>query len=95
MLEGQKAVDVETEDHKKKNDEAGPCSEGGDFMGRSDKLASSILMLSDIGNADHLKEVGVSVIQHLPAVGQNMEDHLHLYIQFMCKKSITLHNANW
>ena len=31
-----------------------------------------LLMLSGIGNADHLKEVGVPVIQHLPAVDQTL-----------------------
>lgn len=54
-----------------------------------------LLMLSGVGDAEHLKEVGIPVVQHLPAVGQNMEDHLDLYIQYMCKKPITLHNATW
>lgn len=52
-------------------------------------------MLSGVGNAEHLKDVGVPVVQHLPAVGQNMEDHLDLYIQYACKQPITLHNATW
>lgn len=52
-------------------------------------------MLSGVGDGDHLKEVGIPVVQHLPAVGQNMEDHLDLYIQYKCTKPITLHNATW
>lgn len=54
-----------------------------------------LLMLSGVGDAAHLKDVGVPVVHHLPAVGQNMEDHLDLYIQYKCKKPITLHNATW
>jgi choline dehydrogenase len=52
-------------------------------------------MLSGVGDAEHLKEVGIPVVQHMPAVGQNMEDHLDLYIQYKCTKPITLHNATW
>lgn len=54
-----------------------------------------LLMLSGVGDAEHLKEVGIPVVHNLPAVGQNMEDHLDLYIQYKCKKPITLHNATW
>jgi len=54
-----------------------------------------LLLLSGIGHGDHLKELGIPIIQHIPAVGQNMEDHLDLYIQYKCTKPITLHNATW
>jgi len=37
-----------------------------------------ILMLSGIGNKDHLQEVGVEPVHHLPGVGQNLQDHLIL-----------------
>ncbi len=35
-----------------------------------------ILMLSGIGDAAHLKDVGVEVVHHLPGVGKNLQDHL-------------------
>lgn len=34
-----------------------------------------LLMLSGIGPADHLKEHGIDVVQHLPGVGENLHDH--------------------
>ncbi|MCB0854900.1 MAG: GMC family oxidoreductase N-terminal domain-containing protein, partial [Bacteroidetes bacterium] len=37
-----------------------------------------ILMLSGIGNQDHLSDVGIDPIHHLPGVGQNLQDHLIL-----------------
>eukprot|EP00092_Neocalanus_flemingeri_P004698 GFUD01005063.1.p1 GENE.GFUD01005063.1~~GFUD01005063.1.p1 ORF type:complete len:608 (-),score=134.10 GFUD01005063.1:206-2029(-) len=39
-----------------------------------------ILMLSGIGDKDHLREVGVEPVHHLPEVGQNLQDHLILPI---------------
>ena len=37
-----------------------------------------ILMLSGIGDAEHLRGFGVPVVQHLPGVGQNLQDHIAL-----------------
>jgi choline dehydrogenase-like flavoprotein len=34
-----------------------------------------LLMLSGIGPADHLREVGVDVVHDLPGVGQGLQDH--------------------
>lgn len=37
-----------------------------------------LLMLSGIGPADHLREVGVDVVHDLPGVGQNLQEHPNL-----------------
>ena len=34
-----------------------------------------ILMLSGVGPADHLREMGIPVVHELPGVGQNLRDH--------------------
>ncbi len=34
-----------------------------------------LLMLSGIGPADHLRELGIPVVHHLPGVGGNLHDH--------------------
>ncbi|KAL4678077.1 hypothetical protein H8959_020751 [Pygathrix nigripes] len=52
-----------------------------------------LLMLSGIGNADELKKLGIPVVCHLPGVGQNLQDHLEIYIQQACTRPITLHSA--
>lgn len=49
-----------------------------------------LLMLSGIGAADHLSDMGIDVICNLPGVGQNLQDHLELYIQHACTQPITL-----
>ena len=49
-----------------------------------------LLMLSGIGPAAQIKKVGVDVIANRPGVGQNLQDHLELYIQQACTQPITL-----
>jgi choline dehydrogenase len=52
-----------------------------------------LLMLSGIGPADHLRGMGVPVVHDLPGVGQNLQDHLELYIQYECTQPISLMTA--
>ncbi|WP_375265276.1 choline dehydrogenase [Planktotalea sp.] len=49
-----------------------------------------LLMLSGIGPAQHLAEHGIKVVADRPGVGQNLQDHLELYIQMAASKPITL-----
>ncbi|WP_299474811.1 choline dehydrogenase [uncultured Roseibium sp.] len=50
-----------------------------------------ILMLSGIGPADQLSELGIEVVADRPGVGANLQDHLELYIQQACTQPITLY----
>ena len=50
-----------------------------------------LLMLSGIGPAAHLAEHGIAVVADRPGVGQNLQDHLELYIQQACTQPITLY----
>ena len=45
---------------------------------------------SGIGNADDLKALDVPVVAHVPGVGQNLQDHLEIYVVQKCKKPVTL-----
>ncbi|BDW85999.1 choline dehydrogenase [Roseicyclus marinus] len=49
-----------------------------------------ILMLSGIGPAKHLTEMGIPVVADRPGVGANLQDHLELYIQYACTKPVSL-----
>ena len=51
-----------------------------------------ILMLSGIGPQKHLVEMDIQVKQSLEGVGQNLQDHLETYVQYECKKPVTLFN---
>ncbi|MGW4247746.1 GMC family oxidoreductase, partial [Nocardia sp. NPDC004722] len=46
-----------------------------------------LLMLSGIGPAAHLRELGIDVVADLP-VGQNLHDHLFVPMTFVSKKAI-------
>ncbi|PIE13144.1 MAG: choline dehydrogenase [Rhodobacterales bacterium] len=50
-----------------------------------------LLMLSGIGPAGHLAEHGIDLVADRPGVGQNLQDHLELYIQYAAKRPITLY----
>ena len=50
-----------------------------------------LLMHSGIGPGEHLSQHGISVIADRPGVGQNLQDHLELYVQMASKKPITLY----
>jgi choline dehydrogenase len=49
-----------------------------------------ILQLSGIGNADELRTMGIDVIHDLPGVGENLQDHLEVYVQYACKKPVSM-----
>ncbi|WP_183656062.1 choline dehydrogenase [Brucella daejeonensis] len=51
-----------------------------------------LLMLSGIGPAAHLKEHGIDVVADRPGVGQNLQDHLEVYVQQECTQPITLYS---
>jgi choline dehydrogenase len=50
-----------------------------------------LLMLSGIGPAAHLAEHGIEVIADRPGVGQNLQDHLELYVQMAAKQPVSLY----
>lgn len=49
-----------------------------------------LLMLSGIGPADHLRQHGIEVVEDLPGVGRNLQDHLEIWVQYRCLRKITL-----
>ncbi len=49
-----------------------------------------LLLLSGIGPAAHLAEHGIAIVADRPGVGQNLQDHLELYIQMAASQPVTL-----
>ncbi|RJQ89115.1 choline dehydrogenase [Amycolatopsis panacis] len=49
-----------------------------------------LLQLSGIGNAAELERLGVDVVHDLPGVGENLQDHLEVYIQYACKQPVSM-----
>jgi len=49
-----------------------------------------LLQLSGIGNAEELEALGIDVVQDLPGVGENLQDHLEVYVQCSSKLPVTV-----
>ena len=52
-----------------------------------------LLLLSGIGPAADLHALGIDVVRDLPAVGENLQDHLDVIVQWAATQPVTL-NAN-
>ncbi|MGJ7976669.1 choline dehydrogenase [Providencia hangzhouensis] len=52
-----------------------------------------ILQRSGVGSEDVLAEFNIPVVHVLPGVGQNLQDHLEMYLQYECKQPVSLYPA--
>jgi choline dehydrogenase len=52
--------------------------------------SAQFLQLSGVGPAPLLEEFGVPVVKDLPGVGENLQDHLEVYVQHRCKKPVSM-----
>ena len=48
-----------------------------------------LLQLSGIGNAQELEALDIPVVIDLPGVGENLQDHLEVYVQHACTRPIS------
>jgi choline dehydrogenase len=93
LFEGNRAVGVEyrrgRRTHVARGREIISC--GGAFN------SPQLLQLSGIGDPDHLASLGIPVISAVPGVGENMQDHLEVYVQYSCKQPVSMqpHLAKW
>jgi choline dehydrogenase len=49
-----------------------------------------LLQLSGIGNGRELAALGVDVVHELPGVGEHLQDHLEVYIQYASKQPVSV-----
>jgi choline dehydrogenase len=87
LMDGVRATGVEVRDPKgaRRQVRAGEvilC--GGAFN------SPQLLQLSGIGDAEHLRSVGVDPVHHLPGVGENLQDHLEVYVQHTATQPVSL-----
>lgn len=86
LFEGTRAVGVELSDRGSRKEigasEVILC--GGAFN------SPQLLQLSGVGNAEELSALGVDVVMNLPGVGENLQDHLEVYVQHSCTQPVSV-----
>ncbi|KAG2917410.1 Choline dehydrogenase [Phytophthora cactorum] len=93
VFEGKKAVGIEVEPFKADGHRPKQIRAKEVILSSGAINSPQLLMVSGVGDADQLKKTGIPVVHHLPAVGQNMEEHLGVYLHVACKKPVTLYHA--
>jgi len=91
LFDGKRAVGVKVEhEGQTKNFHAAR-----EVIVSSGAIASpQLLQRSGIGPGQWLKDAGVTEILDLPGVGNNLQDHLELYMQYECKLPVSIAPAN-
>ncbi len=56
-----------------------------------------LLQLSGVGEPDHLRGLDIAMVADVPGVGENLQDHLEVYIQHACTEPVSMqpHLAKW
>lgn len=85
LFEGGRAVGVECDGRKVRAGEVVLC--GGAIN------SPQLLQLSGVGHAAELDALGVDVVHDLPGVGENLQDHLEVYIQYACGRPVSMQPA--
>ncbi|MFC9976517.1 choline dehydrogenase [Spirillospora sp. NPDC127200] len=52
-----------------------------------------LLQLSGVGNAGELAALGIDVVADLPGVGENLQDHLEVYVQYASRQPVSVQPA--
>ncbi|MBT3391695.1 MAG: choline dehydrogenase [Chloroflexi bacterium] len=90
LFEGKRAVGVEVSTRGKKSEKI----YGKDIILSGGAINSpQLLQLSGVGNAAELAALGIPVVHDLPGVGENLQDHLEVYVQFSCKQPVSVYPA--
>jgi choline dehydrogenase len=48
-----------------------------------------LLQLSGVGNGAELRRLGIDLVEDLPGVGENMQDHLEAFVMYACTKPVS------
>jgi choline dehydrogenase len=83
LFEGTRAVGVEVAGH-------GEVRAGEVILCGGAINSPQLLQLSGVGNAAELEALGVRVVQDVPGVGENLQDHLEVYVQHASKQPVSV-----
>jgi choline dehydrogenase len=90
LFEGSRATGVEY----RKGAGRGKTALGGEVILCGGAINSpQLLQLSGVGPADELGSLGIGVVQDLPGVGENLQDHLEVYVQHGSKLPVSVQPA--
>ena len=88
LFDGKKAIGVEYTDKSGKVQQVYASDE---VIVSSGAINSpQLLMLSGVGDAEHLQEMDIPLVEHIPGVGQNLQDHIEVYVVQKCTQNISL-----
>jgi choline dehydrogenase len=88
LFEGARAVGVEYVQGRNRTPKR---AMGGDVVLCGGAINTpQLLQLSGVGNAEELRAVGVDVVHDLPGVGEHLQDHLEVYIQYACTQPVSV-----
>ncbi len=84
---GQRAVGVDYEraGRRRRSVEAGEVVLCGGAIN-----TPQLLQLSGVGDSGLLRGLGIDVVHDLPGVGENLQDHLEVYIQYASKQPVSI-----
>jgi choline dehydrogenase len=94
LFEGRRAVGVEY----RERGGAMKRALGGEVILAGGAINSpQLLQLSGIGSAAELETLGIEPVHDLPGVGEHLQDHLEVYIQYKSKLPVSMQPAlaNW
>jgi choline dehydrogenase len=96
LFEGSRAVGVRYRD---KNGEIHDVRAPETILSGGAIGTPQILQLSGVGEADHLRGLGIPVVHHLPGVGESLQDHLAVHVQHKCTQPVSMsdirNKAKW
>jgi choline dehydrogenase len=91
LFDGKKAIGVEFVKGKSNQSQT---VHSGEVISCGGAINSpQLLQLSGVGNGDELSKLGVDVVHDLPGVGENLQDHLEVYVQYKSKKPVSMNPA--
>ena len=94
IFDGNKAVGVEFDQPRKRGQQV---NAGKVILCGGAINTPQLLQLSGVGPAELLNQHNIPVVADLPGVGENMQDHLEVYVQYACKEPVSMspHLAMW